>query len=100
MNYIEWEKLMLSEDGEFVHIPDKIKREMFYKQQKSERNDKPIRFKAVKNIYWEDWGHMRLVFRKGEVYNGILYSDGDITAESPLFGISDYVDKSEVEILN
>lgn len=64
------------------------------------RTDKPIRFKALKNIYWEDWGHMRLVFRKGEVYNGILHSDGDITAESPRYGVSDYVDKLAVEVLN
>lgn len=62
------------------------------------RTDKPIHFKAIKNIYWEDWGCMRLMFREGEVYDGILHSDGEVTAE--VSGVSDYVDKSEIEILS
>lgn len=65
----------------------------------SKRTDKPIRFRALKNIYWEDWGHMRLVFRKGEVYEGVQHSDDNITAYSAYYGVSDYVDKTEIEIL-
>lgn len=61
---------------------------------------KPIRFRALKNIYWDDWGHMRLVFLRGEVYNGVLHPDGDVTAYSSRYDVSDNVDKSEVEILN
>ncbi|MCZ8541983.1 hypothetical protein [Psychrobacillus psychrodurans] len=66
----------------------------------SKRTDRPIRFIAKKNIYWDDWGHMRLVFSNGKGYSGILHSDGKITAESPYYGVSDYVDESEIEILN
>lgn len=66
----------------------------------SNRTDKPIRFKPKKDIYWEDWGHMRLVFQKGKIYSGILHSDGEITAVSPRFGVSDYVEESEIQILD
>lgn len=65
----------------------------------TKRTDKPIKFTPKKDIYWDDWGHMRRVFRKGEVYNGVLHSDGEVTAESPAYGVSDYVDASEIEIL-
>ncbi|MGR5922175.1 hypothetical protein ACT7DD_26495 [Bacillus paranthracis] len=29
---------------------------------------KKITFKAKKDIYWEDWEHLRLVFSRGNVY--------------------------------
>lgn len=66
----------------------------------SNRTDKPIRFIAKKNIYWDEWGHKRLVFSKGKGYSGILHTDGKVTAESPYYGVSDYVNESEIEILN
>jgi hypothetical protein len=34
------------------------------------------------------------------VYSGILHSDGEITAVSPSYGVSDYVYKEEIEILD
>lgn len=64
----------------------------------SKRTDTPIRFMPKKHIYWDDWGSPRLVFRQGVVYKGILHSDGNITAESPAYGVSDYVDISNIEI--
>lgn len=64
----------------------------------SKRTDKPISFMPKKHIYWDDWGHMRLVFRQGVAYKGILHSDGNVTAESPAYGVSDYVDILDIEI--
>ena len=61
--------------------------------------DKPIRFIAKKNIYWDDWGRKTLVFGAGKGYSGILHCDGTITAESPYYGVSDYVDIEDIEIL-
>lgn len=64
------------------------------------RTDKPIRFKAKKDIYWEDWGHMRRVFMTGRVYDGVLHSDGNVTAYSPYYDVDDYVSADEIEIIN
>lgn len=64
------------------------------------RSDKQIRFKAKKNIYWEDWGHMRRVFIADRVYEGVLHSDGKITAYSPYFDVDDFVSADEIEIIN
>lgn len=65
----------------------------------AERTDKPIRFKAKSHIYWEDWGHMKLVFVAGRVYDGVLHSDGKVTAYCPYFDVSDYVNANEIEIV-
>lgn len=65
-----------------------------------ERTDKPIRFKAVKDIYWEDWGHMRLVFRKGQVYDGVQHTNGRVSGYNAYFDVSDYVYPEEIEIIN
>lgn len=65
----------------------------------TERTDRPIKFIAKENIYWDDWGYMRLVFRKGRKYVGIQHSDGSVTAETPFYtDISDYVDITKIEI--
>ncbi|MEC5307806.1 hypothetical protein [Bacillus thuringiensis] len=62
--------------------------------------DKKITFKVKKDIYWEDWGHLRLVFSKGNVYEGVRHKDGSVTAETPYYeGISDYVDADSIEII-
>lgn len=62
--------------------------------------DTPIQFRATQDIYWEDWGHMRRVFRKGRIYQGTLHEDGTVTAETPYYhGSSDYVDKDAIDIL-
>lgn len=65
-----------------------------------DRREQEIKFRAVKNIYWDDCGHMRLVFEKGQVYTGVQYSDGNVTAETPFYpGIEDYIYKDEMEII-
>ncbi|WP_044782879.1 MULTISPECIES: hypothetical protein [Bacillus cereus group] len=61
--------------------------------------DKAIVFEAKKDIYWEDWGHLRKVFSKGKVYQGTLHKSGKVTAETPYYeGISDYIDLDSIEI--
>jgi hypothetical protein len=61
--------------------------------------DKKIAFEVIRDIYWDDWGHFRRVFSKGDVCVGTLHSDGDVTAESPYYeGISDYVDINSIVI--
>ncbi len=59
-----------------------------------------IRFLTKKDIYWDDWGREILVFGAGEIYSGVLHCDGKITAESPYYGVSDYVESEDIEILN
>lgn len=39
---------------------------------------KPIKFRALKDIYWDDWGHTRRVFEKGQVYDGVMHSNGNV----------------------
>lgn len=63
------------------------------------RSDKLIRFKAKRNIYWEDWGHMKRVFVAGRVYDGVLHSDGKVTAYCPYYDVDDYVSHEEIEII-
>lgn len=62
--------------------------------------DKNITFEVTKDIHWDDWGHFRRVFRKRDICEGTLHSDGSVTAESPYYeGISDYVDSDSIVIL-
>jgi hypothetical protein len=61
--------------------------------------DRAIVFETKKDIYWEDWGHLRKVFSKGKIYQGRLHKSGKITAETPCYeGISDYVDLDSIVI--
>ncbi len=61
--------------------------------------EKEVTFEVIKDIYWDDWGHFRKVFRKGDVCKGILYPDGEVTAESPYYNVSDIVDLGCIKIL-
>lgn len=67
---------------------------------KEERVDRPIRFTPNKNIYWDDWGRMRVVFRKDKIYDGVLHSDGMITGCNSYFGVSDYVCSEDITIVD
>lgn len=60
------------------------------------RKHKKVKIEIIKDVYWEDWGTMRKVFKKGWVgwvtghyENEIL--DG-VSGESPIFkGVSDEI---------
>jgi hypothetical protein len=60
---------------------------------------KPIKFRALKDIYWEDWGHMRCVFVEGRIYDGFMHSDGSISGYSPFYDVSDGLDQGEYELV-
>lgn len=61
---------------------------------------KEITFEVIKDIYWDDWGHRRKVFRRGDICKGILYTSGEVSAESPYYkGVSDYVDLGRIKIM-
>ncbi|MEK5166014.1 hypothetical protein NYE69_27210 [Paenibacillus sp. FSL R5-0527] len=61
---------------------------------------KPCEFEVIKDVYWDDWGHLRKVFRKGDVCKGKLWPDGHVSAESPYYpGISDSVESECIVIL-
>lgn len=62
--------------------------------------NKYVKFKVIKDIYWDDWGYYRKVFCKGDVCKGILHSNGTVSAESPYYkGISDCIDSKCIKIL-
>lgn len=59
-----------------------------------------IAFKVIKDIYWEDWGHLRKVFCKGDVCKGEPYPSGAVSAESPYYqDVFDTVDLDSINIL-
>lgn len=61
---------------------------------------KKVRFKVTKDIRWDNWGRIVVVFRKGDIVEGTMYSDGSVSAESTIYpGISDEVDSDSIEIL-
>lgn len=60
---------------------------------------KPIKFRALKDIYWDDWGHMRLVFDKGQIYDGVMHSDGSVSGYSSFHDVSDALEKGEYELV-
>ncbi|EAD0738606.1 hypothetical protein DSO10_04605 [Listeria monocytogenes] len=56
--------------------------------------NKQVKIEIIKDVFWEDWGTMRKVFRKG--WTGWAtghYKDGKlygVSAESPIYrGVSD-----------
>jgi hypothetical protein len=51
----------------------------------SKRIDKPIRFMPKKHVYWDDRGHFRKVFSKGDICKGTLYPCREVVAESPYY---------------
>ncbi|URJ50707.1 hypothetical protein [Paenibacillus polymyxa] len=53
----------------------------------------PCEFEVIKDVYWDNWGRLVKVFRKGEMCEGELWPDGTVSAESTIYdGISDQVD--------
>lgn len=59
----------------------------------------PCEFEVTKDIYWDDWGRIVKVFRKGDICQGILYPSGNVSAESTIYkGISDSVDLDSIVI--
>lgn len=59
-----------------------------------------IKFKPIRNIYWDNNGRPTLVFHKGRIYKGTLHNSGEITAVTPYYdGVDDYVLKADIEIL-
>lgn len=70
----------------------------------SERNyimgSKEVTFEVIKDIYWDNWGHLTKVFKKGDICKGIQYSTGVVVAESPYYeGVSDMVDLEHINII-
>lgn len=55
-----------------------------------------IKIEIIKDVYWEDWGTMRKVFKKGWIgwVNG-YYENGklvSVSGESPIYvGVSDEI---------
>lgn len=63
-------------------------------------DEKKVRFKVTKDIRWDNWGRIVVVFCKGDIVEGTIYSDGTISAESTVYpGISDEVDLDSIEII-
>lgn len=63
--------------------------------------NKKIKFKVIKDIYWDDWGHFRRVFSRGDICEGVQHKDGNVSAESPYYeGVSDLVDLDKIEIID
>lgn len=61
---------------------------------------KVVKFRVIKDIYWDNWGRIVKVFRVGDVQTGRLYPDGHISAESTIYdGVSDGVDRECIEII-
>lgn len=61
---------------------------------------KEVTFKVIKDIYWDNWGHLSKVFKKGDICKGIQYSTGVVVAESPYYeGVSDMVDLEYTNII-
>lgn len=61
--------------------------------------DKQIRFYVKENIFWDFGGRSVVVFRKGEVVEGILHRNGDVTANSSIYPhINDYVNTDLIKI--
>ncbi|WP_049894990.1 hypothetical protein [Paenibacillus antibioticophila] len=65
----------------------------------NERTDKPVKFRALKDIYWDDWGKFRRVFVKGRIYEGVQHSDGSVSGYSPYYDVSDGLDPGEYELI-
>ncbi|MED3932928.1 hypothetical protein [Priestia megaterium] len=63
--------------------------------------NKKVTFEVTKDIRWDNWGQIVVAFTKGQVCEGVLHKDGNVSAESPYYsGISDCVDSDSINILN
>jgi hypothetical protein len=65
------------------------------------KKEKIIKFVPKEDIYWDDWGFKRLVFKEGVKYRGLLHPSGKVTAETPYYtDVSDFVDIEKIELVN
>lgn len=66
---------------------------------------KEVTIEAKENIYWEDYGHNCLVFKKGKWYNATTHLDEhgeveSVTAETPYYeDVIDYLPEGKYEIV-
>lgn len=58
-----------------------------------------IKFKPIRDIYWDNGGQPKLVFHRDRIYKGELHGSGEITATTPYFDADDYVSKADIELL-
>ncbi|MFY0744822.1 hypothetical protein AB1K09_20345 [Solibacillus silvestris] len=65
----------------------------------NETNYKVIKFKPLKNIYWDNNGHPTLVFKADCIYTGERHESGKLTATTPYYDVDDYILESDIEIL-
>lgn len=61
---------------------------------------KEIRFTPIRNIYWDNHGQPALVFVKGKKYKGELHKSGKITAATPYYDVDDYINESDIELID
>lgn len=60
---------------------------------------KIIKFRPIRNIYWDNHGSPTLVFRAGCIYSGELYENGKITATTPYYDVDDFINEADIEII-
>ena len=64
------------------------------------KNKREVTFEVIKDIYWDNWGHLSKVFNKGDICKGTQYPTGVVVAESPYYeGVSDMVDLEHINII-
>lgn len=63
--------------------------------------DNTVTVRIKKDVYWDNWGRLALVFKKGEVVEGLLHEDGTVSVESTIYsGISDYISSDLFELIS
>ena len=61
---------------------------------------KEVTFEVIKDIYWDNWGHLIQVFNKGDICKGTQYPTGVVVAESPYYeGVFDIINLEHVNII-
>ncbi|TKI60079.1 hypothetical protein FC756_19875 [Lysinibacillus mangiferihumi] len=59
-----------------------------------------IKFRPIRNIYWDNNGRAVLVFHEGKSYEGEFHESGKITATTPYYDADDYINESDIEIIS
>ncbi|MBP1040390.1 hypothetical protein I6N95_05115 [Vagococcus sp. BWB3-3] len=68
------------------------------------RSEKIVKIRILKDVFWEDWGTLRKVFKKGHICKAReTFLDGEsigVSAESQFYeGVSDGLSDDEYEII-
>ena len=68
------------------------------------RSEEKVTIEILKDVYWEDWGTLRKVFKKGHVCTATeVFVDGEsvgVSADSQFYkGISDGLGEGEFKII-